>query len=68
MKYKELAGMGEQERKKKQKEIEMELIKLNAQVSTGTPPKNPGQIKQLKKMIAKIKTIEKNQEVQLKQK
>ena len=34
-----------------------ELIKINAQISTGTTPKSPGQVKQIKKNIAKILTI-----------
>ena len=39
---------------KKLKELELELIKLNAQVATGTPPKNAGQLRRLKKDIARI--------------
>lgn len=41
----------------KLKQIRMDLIKANAQIATGTTPKNSGQIKQMKKTIAKIKTI-----------
>jgi ribosomal protein L29 len=40
-------------------EIRKELIKLNTQVSRGTTLKNPGQIKQIKKTIARILTIQK---------
>jgi len=39
------------------KELEKELMKLNAQVATGTNPKSPGQIKKIKKTIARIKTV-----------
>jgi ribosomal protein L29 len=57
MKFKELAQMSKEEQGKKQKELELELIKLNAQVATGTPPKNSGQLKRLKKDIARIMFI-----------
>jgi len=62
MKYKELSGLNANQLEKKLKEAKMELIKLNSQVSTGSNVKNPGQIKQLKKTIAKIKTIQKQNE------
>lgn len=57
MKYKELVNLKPAELEKKEQEANMELIKLRAQVATGTAPKNPGQIRQLKQMLAKINTI-----------
>lgn len=57
MKYKELAGMGKIELEEKLGQLRMDLIKGNAQVATGTTPKNPGQIKQAKKTIARIKQL-----------
>jgi ribosomal protein L29 len=57
MKFKELKAMNKENLEKKQLEVEMELIKLNSQVATGTTLKNPSQLKQLKKILAKIKTI-----------
>ncbi len=62
MKYKELEAMTEKDLEKKLEEIELELMKLNAQVATGTTPKSPGQIRQLKKIIARIMMI-KNQKL-----
>ena len=50
--------MSKGEREKKLKELELELIKLNAQVATGTPPKNAGQLKRVKKDIAKMMLLE----------
>lgn len=58
MKYKEIAALNEEERQKKQQEAEEELMKLRAQVATGTPPKNPHQVQTLKKIIARIKTLQ----------
>ena len=57
MKFKELKAMSKDEIKSKMKELNMELIKFNSQVATGTIPKNPGQLRQTKKTIAKIKQI-----------
>ncbi len=57
MKIKELRGMGTPELKQKMQELYKELMKDNAQVATGTIPKNPGKIKLAKKTIARIKTI-----------
>ncbi|MBT3405707.1 50S ribosomal protein L29 [Candidatus Woesearchaeota archaeon] len=56
MKNKDIRSKGEEELTGKMEEMRLELIKLNAQVATGTTPKKPGQIKQLKKTIARIKT------------
>ncbi|MFH1506419.1 MAG: 50S ribosomal protein L29 [archaeon] len=57
MKYKELEAMTEKDLDKKLEEVQLELMKLNAQVATGTTPKSPGQIRQLKKTIARIMMV-----------
>ena len=57
MKFKELNAMPESELQEKMKQVRMDLIKANAQVATGTTPKNSGQIRVMKKTIAKIKNI-----------
>jgi ribosomal protein L29 len=57
MKFKELQSMSKEDLGEKLKQLRMDLIKSNAQVATGTTPKNSGQIKVTKKTIAKIKTI-----------
>ena len=57
MKFNELKSMSKEEIESKLKELKMELIKSNAQVATGTVPKNPGQLKQTKKAIAKIRQL-----------
>lgn len=61
MKFKQLQTLSKVERDKKLLEAKRELIKLNGQVVTGTAPKNPGRIGQLKKIVARILTVE-NQE------
>ena len=47
------------ERAEKLAEVYKDLMKENAQIAIGTTPKSPGKIKQLKKTIAKIQTIDK---------
>lgn len=57
MKIKDLRSLSKEERKSKLSELHKELIKNNAQIATGTTPKSPGQVKEIKKTIAKILTI-----------
>jgi large subunit ribosomal protein L29 len=57
MKIKDIRSMGAKELEDKLKEARIELMKLNAQVATGTAPKSPGQIKATRKTIARIKTV-----------
>lgn len=57
MKAKELRNLSEQEMTAKEAELRKTLMKLYGQVSTGTPPKNPGEIKRSKRTLAKILTI-----------
>lgn len=64
MKIKEIRAMSKADLENKLKDLKKDLIKENAQVNTGTTPKNPGQIKQIKKTIAKIITILKQKETQ----
>lgn len=57
MKNKEIRSMDKESLKTKLSELKKELIKINAQVAIGTTPKSPGQVKALKKTVAKIMTI-----------
>jgi len=57
MKIKELSAMNEEDLNKKIIEAKKELIKLNSQVASGTTPKSPSQVRQLKRTVAKILTI-----------
>jgi large subunit ribosomal protein L29 len=64
IKIKELKSTGVEDLKDKMTELKKQLMKDYTQVSTGTTPKSPGQIRAAKKTIARILTIlkEKNQE------
>ena len=60
---KELRSLAAPEKKAKLLELRKEMIKINAQVATGTVPKNPYQIKNSKKTIARILTIQRANEI-----
>ena len=54
MKLKELKALSEKEMGEKKVELQKELLKLRGQIAVGTIPKSPGQVKNLRKTIAKI--------------
>jgi len=56
MKRKEIKAASKEELESKLQELKKELMKQNAQIRIGTTPTNPGKVKQMKKMIAKIIT------------
>ena len=57
MKIKEMRSISKEDLNTKLEELKKELIKVNAQIATGTTPKSPGHVKQIKKNIARILTI-----------
>ena len=58
VKNNELRKLSEKQLDEKIIELRKELIKINAQISTGTVPENPGNVKNVKKTIARIFTIQ----------
>jgi large subunit ribosomal protein L29 len=62
IRIKEIKSMPVEDLKSRLEELRKDLIKQNAQIATGTTPKSPGQIKQMKKTIARILTVMKNKE------
>lgn len=59
LKIKEIKGMSMNDLDVKEQELRKELIKLSAQRATGTIAKNPLQIRNVKKGIARIITTKK---------
>jgi len=57
MNRKDLLSIDKSEYNSKIVEFRKELVKLNAQAATGTAMKNPGQLKQTKKNIARLMTL-----------
>ncbi|MAG52925.1 MAG: 50S ribosomal protein L29 [Nanoarchaeota archaeon] len=56
-KVKELKELGSEGLTKRLEEMKKELMKYRGQISTGTPTENPGQVRNVKRTIARIKTI-----------
>ncbi len=59
----EMRKMNDEELNKKLFDLKKELMKVNAQIAQGTIPEKPGIIKEIKKTIARIKTIKKERGV-----
>ena len=57
MKKLELKQKSNEELTKQLTELKKDLMKLNSQRSTGTVPENPGNIKKFRRMIARINTM-----------
>jgi large subunit ribosomal protein L29 len=57
MKNKDIKKLKTEELSKKLVELNSELMVLRGQSKTGTPPKNPGQIRSIRKTVAKIHTL-----------
>lgn len=68
MKKKEIKQMNQAQLKSKLSDFKKELMKLKAQSASGTPPQNPGQIRAIKRAIARILTFlnQKKKEVKIK--
>ena len=54
MKISEIKSLDDKTLNEKLVELKKELIKINAQIAIGTTPKNPGQVKKIKKTIARM--------------
>jgi large subunit ribosomal protein L29 len=57
MKFQELTKKTPDELQKQMDSIEFDLLRYNAQVSTGGAGKDSGKIRELKRTIARIKTL-----------
>ena len=65
VRLKEISGMSSEERTKKLSELRAELSRLRTMVSAGGAVENPARIRELRKAIAKILTIENEHELEL---
>lgn len=62
MKINEIRALSPEERKKKLEELRTELIRLRLQAATGTLD-NPGKIRAIRKTIARILTVMREEEL-----
>lgn len=60
----EIRDMDEAEREERLQDLNLELAKERGQIAVGGFPENPGRIKELRRTIARIKTIMREQEEQ----
>ena len=58
MRLKEIKGMSSEDRSKKLSELRAEMARLRTMVRAGGAVENPARIRELRKTIAKILTIE----------
>ncbi len=49
---------------KEEQKLKKELMSLRAQVAMGTTPKSPGQIRSIKKTLARIRTVKRENALQ----
>ena len=63
-KMKEFRGLSDNELRKRMDDLRKELVKMNAQIATGTMPKSPGLVKNTKKSIAMIMTLLREKEIE----
>jgi len=64
MRLKEIRGMSSEERTKKLSELKTELSRLKTMISAGGAVENAARIRELRKTIARILTIESEQKRQ----
>ena len=53
----EIKQMNQKELNEKMSSLQEELIKINAQIAIGTLPQNPGRIKEIRRTVARMKTL-----------
>lgn len=61
-KAKDVRTMSDKDRTKNLKELRNELLKQRAITATGGAPESPGKIRELRRTIARILTIQKEQD------
>jgi len=65
LRVKEIRDMSSEERRKRLAEFKTELVRLKTMIKAGGTIENPARIKELRKAIARILTVEKEQKLGL---
>ncbi len=68
MKKAELKKLDKRQLDSKLNELRRDIMKLNAQRASGTPPENPGRIRAIRKTMARIITYSKQKDKEVKNK
>lgn len=64
LRVKEIRDMPQEERKKKLGELRTELLRLKTMIKAGGTVENPARVRELRKTIARILTIENEQKIE----
>ena len=64
LRIKEIRDMPQEERKKKLGELRTELVRLKTMINAGGAIENPARVRELRKTIARILTIENEQKIE----
>ena len=67
MRIKEIAGMSSEDKAKKLSELRAELARMRTMIHAGGAVENPTRVRELRKTIAKILTIENEQKLKLRE-
>jgi len=59
LRSKDIANMTLKERQEKIEDLRKELMKLHSQIAMGSLPESPGRVKEIKRTIARLLTMEK---------
>jgi len=65
---KDLRKMSEKDMKKKLTELQLEFSKEKANINIGATVTSPGRLKEIRKTIARIKTVQNNSRLNLEEK
>lgn len=58
MRMKDIRAMSSEDRKKRVTELRTELMRLRTMVKAGGAPENPSQIREIRRTVARILTVE----------
>ncbi|MGB7531483.1 MAG: 50S ribosomal protein L29 [Halobacteriota archaeon] len=62
----EIRKMSEKERKGELESLRMDLMRERGIIATGGAPENPGRVREIRRTIARIKTVDGERELKLK--
>jgi len=68
IRMKDLRAMSPEDRKKRLTELRTELMRLRTMVKAGGAPESPSQIREIRRTIARILTVENEEKLMVKEK
>lgn len=68
IRMKDIRAMSPEDRKKRLTELQTELMRLRTMVKAGGAPENPSQIREIRRTIARILTVENEEKLMVEEK